>query len=57
MVGVNWWPNKWVRCSFDWVFDEFNRAISLNGFSPGPNQAANPINRFNTFWTRVAVFF
>lgn len=48
MVGMNWWPNKWTRISFDWVFDEFNRAIPLGG---------NPVDRYNIFWTRFAMFF
>lgn len=48
MVGLNWWPNKWVRLSFDWVYDEFNRPIPLGG---------NPIDRYNVFWTRFAMFF
>lgn len=48
MVGMNWWPNKWVRLSFDWVYDEFNRAIPLGG---------NPVDRYNIFWTRFAMFF
>ena len=42
MLGVNWWPNKWVRLSFDWVYDKFNTAIPLNGFTPSPNQPASP---------------
>lgn len=57
MIGLNWWPNKWVRFSFDWVYDKFNNPIPLNGFTPGPNQPSNPIDNYNTFWTRVAVFF
>ncbi len=59
-VGVNWWPNKYVRLSFDWVLDLFNQPIpwpvnnDTNGQRQGP---ANPIDRFNVFWTRVAIFF
>ena len=49
MVGLNWWPNKYVRISFDWVNDKFNRAIPLGG--------GNPVDRYNIFWTRVAMFF
>ncbi len=49
MVGMNWWPNKWTRISFDWVFDEFNRPILPGG--------GNPIDRYNIFWTRFAMFF
>ena len=49
MVGMNWWPNKYVRVSFDWVYDKFNNQIPLAG--------GNPIDRFNIFWTRIAMFF
>ncbi|HEU5117100.1 MAG TPA: porin, partial [Isosphaeraceae bacterium] len=49
MVGMNWWPNKWTRISFDWVFDEFNRTIPLGG--------GNPVDRYNILWTRFAMFF
>lgn len=49
MVGLNWWPNKWVRVSFDWVYDKFNRQIPING--------GNPVDEYNIFWTRMAMFF
>jgi phosphate-selective porin OprO and OprP len=56
MIGINWWPNKWARVSFDWVYDKFNRSISLS--SPISIEApGHPINRYDTFWTRVAFFF
>ncbi len=56
MVGVNWWPNKYVRVSFDWVLDVFNKPIPwpIND-RPDPN--TNPIDRLNIFWGRVAFFF
>jgi phosphate-selective porin OprO/OprP len=49
MVGVNWWPNKYTRLSFDYVWTYFNRPIPVN--SP------LPIQTFNTFWFRAAMFF
>ena len=49
MVGMNWWPNKYIRVSFDWVYDKFNNPIPLTG--------GNPVDRYNIFWTRVAMFF
>lgn len=26
MLGLNWWPNKYPRISFEWVYDKFNTA-------------------------------
>ncbi len=49
MVGVNCWPNKYTRLSFDWVWTYFNNPIPVNG--------PNPIATFNTFWMRFAMFF
>ena len=49
MVGVNWWPNKYTRLSFDYVWTGFNNPIPVN--SPAPIQS------FNTFWLRFAMFF
>ena len=64
MLGVNWWPNKYVRVSFDWVYDAFNRPIPWpvsSDMQTSPMQAGdirtNPVDHFNTFWTRVAIFF
>jgi phosphate-selective porin OprO/OprP len=48
MVGMNWWPNKYTRCSFDWMYNTFNRPITING---------GTANDLNTYWGRVAVFF
>ena len=59
-VGVNWWPNKYVRVSFDWVYDHFNQSIPwpVNNNLDRPDLAdRNPINQFNIFWTRIAFFF
>ena len=49
MVGVNWWPNKYVRCSFDYVWTWFNNPIPLqvNDLSSG----------YQTAWMRFAMFF
>jgi phosphate-selective porin OprO/OprP len=49
MVGLNWWPNKYTRLSFDYVWTGFNHPIPVN--SP------EPIKSFNTFWIRFAMFF
>ncbi len=49
MVGLNCWPNKYTRISFDWVWTGFNNPIPVNG--------PNPISEFQTFWTRFAMFF
>jgi phosphate-selective porin OprO/OprP len=49
MVGMNWWPVKNTRLSFDWVWTGFNNSIPLTG--------GNPIGTFNTFWFRYAMFF
>jgi phosphate-selective porin OprO/OprP len=49
MVGLNWWPNKYTRLSFDYVWTDFNKAIPVNG--------PLPIRTFNTFWMRFAMFF
>ena len=49
MAGVNWWPNKYTRLSFDWVWTQFNRPIPVN--------MPEPISTFQTFWFRFAMFF
>lgn len=49
MAGLNWWPNKYTRLSFDYVWTGFNNPIEVNG--------TNPISQFNTFWMRFAMFF
>jgi phosphate-selective porin OprO/OprP len=49
MVGLNWWPNKYTRMSFDWVWTYLNNPIPING--------PNPVGTFNTFWVRAAMFF
>lgn len=49
MTGLNWWPNKYTRLSFDWVWTGFNNPIPLNNSAP--------VSTFNTFWMRFAMFF
>jgi phosphate-selective porin OprO/OprP len=49
MVGVNWWPNKYTRMSFDWVGTYLNNPIPING--------PNPVASFSAFWMRAAMFF
>lgn len=48
MLGVNWWPNKYVRLSLDNVWTSFNRPVPL-----GPVAG----DSFNTAWFRCAMFF
>jgi phosphate-selective porin OprO/OprP len=49
MTGVNWWPNRYTRLSFDYVWTGLNRAIPING--------PEPIDDWGTFWLRFAMFF
>lgn len=49
MVGLNWWPNRYTRLSFDYVTTNFNNPIPLSGRSP--------VDGYQTFWTRFAMFF
>lgn len=49
MTGLNWWPNKYTRISFNYVWTWFNNPIPLAG--PGS------IDQYNTFWMRFAMFF
>lgn len=49
MIGLNWWPNKYTRLSFDYVWTGFNNPIPLVGPAP--------IDQYNTFWMRFAMFF
>jgi phosphate-selective porin OprO/OprP len=49
MTGLNWWPNKYTRLSFDYVWTWFNNPIPIVG--PGS------IDQYNTFWMRFAMFF
>jgi phosphate-selective porin OprO/OprP len=49
MVGLNWWPNKYTRLSFDYVWTDFNKAIPITG--------PTPIRDFNTYWMRFAMYF
>ena len=49
MAGLNWWPNKYTRLTFDYVWTGLNRPIAIVG--PGP------IDTFGTAWFRFAMFF
>lgn len=49
MTGLNWWPNKYTRLSFDYVWTGFNNPIPLSGTSP--------VSQYQTFWMRFAMFF
>lgn len=48
MLGLNWWPNKFTRLSFDWMNDKLNRPVPTGG---------QLLDQYNTFWTRLAMFF
>jgi phosphate-selective porin OprO and OprP len=48
-VGLNWWPNKYTRFTFDYMWTGFNRAIPITG--------PTPVSQYNTFWVRWAMFF
>ncbi len=49
MVGMNWWPNKYTRLSFDDVWTGLNTPIPIVG--------PNPISDYNSFWMRFAMFY
>ena len=49
MVGLNWWPNKYVRASVDYVNTWFNHAIPL--------RASGELSSYRTAWFRFAMFF
>jgi len=49
MVGMNWWPNRYTRLSFDYVWTHFNNGIPITGPSP--------ISSYNIAWIRFAMFF
>ena len=48
MLGINWWPNKYTRLSFDWMFNKLNRPVPIGG---------QLLDEINTYWTRAAMFF
>jgi phosphate-selective porin OprO/OprP len=48
MLGLNWWPNKYTRLSFDWMYNSLNRPVPTGG---------QPLDHLNTYWTRAAMFF
>jgi phosphate-selective porin OprO/OprP len=49
MVGVNWWPNEYVRFSLDWAHDRTDAPVMFK------NGAIK--KEYNVFWGRVAMFF
>jgi phosphate-selective porin OprO/OprP len=48
MLGLNWWPNRYTRLSFDWMYNSLNRPVPTGG---------QPLDHLNTYWTRAAMFF
>lgn len=49
MTGLNWWPNRYTRLTFNYVWSGLNRPIPING--------PEPIDTWGTFWFRYAMFF
>jgi phosphate-selective porin OprO/OprP len=49
MTGINWWPNRYVRLSFDYVNVWTNRAVDV-----GDGQFADT---YGIWWGRAAAFF
>ena len=49
MAGVNYWPNRYVRLSFDYVNVWTNRAVDV-----GSGQFADT---YGIWWGRAAAFF
>lgn len=49
MGGVNWWPNRYVRVSLDYVADWTNRAVEVG--------AGEVADSYGIWWGRVAAFF
>jgi len=49
MTGINWWPNRYVRLSFDYVTVWTNRAVDV-----GAGQFADT---YGIWWGRAAAFF
>jgi len=50
MVGLNWWPNKFTRVSFDWVYDSFNNPTDLA-------TGTGLLKDFDIYWLRWSAFF
>lgn len=50
MLGVNWYVNKYVKFSFDWVNDQTNRAVPISS-------SGAPVSQYNIYWSRVALMF
>jgi len=48
MGGVNWWPNRYVRVSLDYVADWTNRAVEVG--------AGEVADSYGIWWGRVAAF-
>jgi len=49
MSGVNWWPNRYIRLSFDYVHVWTNEPVSVGG-----GQFAD---QYGIWWGRAAAFF
>jgi phosphate-selective porin OprO/OprP len=48
-LGVNWYPNQWLKCSVLWEHSQFGSAVT---FRPGEASTYNDM-----FWTRMQVWF
>jgi phosphate-selective porin OprO/OprP len=49
MAGVNWWPNRYIRISLDYVNVWTNKAVDV-----GAGQFAD---NYGIWWGRVGAFF
>lgn len=50
MTGVNWYVNKYVKFSFNWMNDRTNKPVPL-----GTNGHLS--SEYNTYWGRITMYF
>ncbi|MFM7109086.1 MAG: porin [Planctomycetaceae bacterium] len=55
MGGVNWWANRYVRVSLDYMADWTNRPVVVG--VPDINGHSQMASSYGTWWGRVAAFF
>ena len=48
-LGVNWYPNQWIKCSLLWEHAQFGNAVT---YRPGQTSSYNDM-----LWTRMQVWF
>lgn len=49
MAGINWWPNRYIRASFDYVHVWTNEEVDVGG-----GQLAD---QYGIWWSRLAAFY